>query len=156
MTDRPIILARDPVKKRTSDQAYKARHRDRINAERRAKYRVNAEAERAKQSAYRAENYEKVISYNRRWSISYRSRLREEMIVAYGGQCACCGEAEPRFLQLDHIHNDGHEDRRINKTPAKLWASLKRAGWPRDRHQLLCANCNFGKLMNGGVCPHVG
>lgn len=23
-----------------------------------------------------------------------------------------------------------------------------------DRLQLLCANCNFGKLMNGGTCPH--
>lgn len=28
--------------------------------------------------------------------------------------------------------------------------------WPRDRYQLLCANCNFGKLMNGGICPHQG
>ena len=31
--------------------------------------------------------------------------------------------------------------------------ALRRQG-PQDRYQLLCANCNFGKLMNGGVCPH--
>ena len=37
---------------------------------------------------------------------------------------------------------------------AVMCAVLKRLGWPRDRYQLLCANCNFGKLMNGGVCPH--
>lgn len=41
--------------------------------------------------------------------------------------------------------------------PSKIgqrFARLKRQGWPQDRYQLLCANCNFGKLMNGGVCPH--
>ncbi len=69
-------------------------------------------------------------------------------------RCACCGEAEEAFLQLDHVENDGHLDRKAHKTSAKLFAVLKRLGWPRDRYQLLCANCNFGKLMNGGVCPH--
>lgn len=46
------------------------------------------------------------------------------------------------------------DNRKAHKTSAKLFAVLKRLGWPRDRYQLLCANCNFGKLMNGGVCPH--
>ena len=76
------------------------------------------------------------------------------MIVAYGGVCLCCGEEEKTFLQLDHINNDGHLDRRVHKTSCKLFARLKAAGWPKDRYQLLCANCNFGKLMNGGSCPH--
>ena len=63
------------------------------------------------------------------------------------------GKTQPEFLQLDHIHNDGAEDRK--KNPAtKLFAKLKRIGWPKDRYQLLCANCNFGKFMNGGICPH--
>lgn len=69
-------------------------------------------------------------------------------------RCACCGEAEEAFLQLDHVENDGHLDRKAHKTSAKLFAVLKRLVWPRGRYQLLCANCNFGKLMNGGVCPH--
>ncbi len=155
MSDRPIIFSsRDPEKKRANDRAYKARNQDRINEKRRAEYAANAERERQRQAAYRAENYQRVIAYNRQWSIGYRARLRDEMIAAYGGACACCGEAESSFLQLDHIHNDGHLDRVVNKTSAKLWAALKRAGWPKDWHQLLCANCNFGKLMNGGVCPH--
>ncbi|UKV75206.1 hypothetical protein FOC29_28265 [Burkholderia vietnamiensis] len=76
------------------------------------------------------------------------------MIAAYGGAWNCCGEREPMFLQLDHVENDGHVDRKIRKTSAKLWATLKKLGWPNDRYQLLCANCNFGKAMNGGVCPH--
>lgn len=154
MTDRPIIFSRNPEKKRANDRAYKARNRERINASRRAAYAEDAAAHRARQAQYRIANYGTVLAYNRSWSIAYRARLRTEMIAAYGGCCSCCGEAEPTFLQLDHIHNDGHLDRRINKTSAKLWASLKRQGWPRERHQLLCANCNFGKLMNGGICPH--
>lgn len=69
------------------------------------------------------------------------------------GQPSQRGKQEA-FLQLDHVENDGHLDRKAHKTSAKLFAVLKRLGWPRDRYQLLCANCNFGKAMNGGVCPH--
>lgn len=154
MSDRPFIFSRDPEKKRENDRAYKARNREAILARRRAAYAENAEALRAKQAEKRRARYEAVLAYNKAYSVGFRRRLRDEMIAAYGGACVCCGEREPTFLQLDHIHNDGHLDRRRHKTSAKLWAALKRAGWPRERHQLLCANCNFGKLMNGGRCPH--
>ena len=98
----------------------------------------------------------KVLAANRKWSTEYRAALRSEMIEAYGGSCSCCGEIQPKFLQLDHIENDGHLDRKIHRTSTKLFAHLKKAGWPKDRYQLLCANCNFGKLLNGGTCPHKG
>jgi hypothetical protein len=35
-----------------------------------------------------------------------------------------------------------------------LWIDVKRQGFPKDRFQLLCHNCNMGKHMNGGICPH--
>lgn len=76
------------------------------------------------------------------------------MLAAYGGKCKCCGEGYALFLQLDHVNNDGYIDRKENRTSTKLLANLKRNGWPQDRYQLLCANCNFGKMLNGGVCPH--
>lgn len=168
MSERPIIFSRSgennpnwrggapyrKARKRDADRAYRARNRERINAEKRAAYAADAPAQRARQAAKRQTNYAAVLGYNRVWSIGYRARLRAEMIAAYGDQCACCGEREPLFLQLDHVENDGHKDRRLFKTGAKLLAYLKRLGWPKDRYQLLCANCNFGKLMNGGACPH--
>ncbi len=31
---------------------------------------------------------------------------------------------------------------------------LKRRGWPKDGYTILCFNCNMGKAVNGGICPH--
>ncbi len=86
----------------------------------------------------------------------YRQRVREQLINAYGGICACCSEPESRFLTIDHIYNDGSAERKtIDHTGYGLYYRLKREGFPRDRYQLLCMNCNFGKSKNGGVCPHL-
>lgn len=134
--------------------SWRERNRDAINRRRRKLYALDHAKHLAYAAGYRRREYAKVLAANRAWGIKTRAKLRAEMIKAYGGKCRCCGEREPKFLQLDHIHNDGHIDRKINKTTAQSWARLKRAGWPKDRLQLLCANCNFGKRMNGGVCPH--
>lgn len=81
--------------------------------------------------------------------------LRAECVQAYGGKCVCCGEAEYDFLELDHIFNDGAAERRKHKNGRQEMLALKRQGWPKGRHQLLCANCNRGKQRNGGVCSHL-
>jgi hypothetical protein len=41
-------------------------------------------------------------------------KLKEAAYKAYGGfRCACCGEAEPLFLSLDHVNNDGAAHRKV-------------------------------------------
>ena len=163
MKERPIIFSvttgqpsqRGKRLKAADGLTWKQRNREAVNARRRELYAADPEKHRERQRAYKkGEAKPRVLAANRAWSAEYRAQLRAEMIAAYGGRCACCGEAEEAFLQLDHVENDGHLDRKAHKTSAKLFAVLKRLGWPRDRYQLLCANCNFGKLMNGGVCPH--
>ena len=62
------------------------------------------------------------------------------------------------FLTLDHINNDGAEHRREihgRQTAAgyQTYRWLMRNGFPPG-FQVLCANCNHGKRMNGGTCPH--
>jgi hypothetical protein len=86
-----------------------------------------------------------------------RVRLKAELIAAYGGQCACCGEPNPGFLTIDHIFNDGHVERAAFPKGGgshHLYERLKKRGYPKDRYQLLCFNCNMGKAFNHGVCPH--
>lgn len=80
--------------------------------------------------------------------------LKLEAIEQYGGKCACCGEATPHFLELDHINNDGAEFRKENKwlLGADFVRWLKRNNWP-ENIQLLCSNCNVAKYRYG-VCPH--
>jgi hypothetical protein len=88
--------------------------------------------------------------------INARARaLREEVLNAYGGRCACCGEREPCFLHIDHINNDGYSHRKtVSRCSTSMYRWLKQRGFPRDGYQLLCANCNFGRFLNGGICPH--
>ena len=95
----------------------------------------------------------------RRAKAAERERLRylayrRLTISAYGGVCACCGESEPHFLELDHVQGDGREHREeIGHSARALVYYLLRNDFP-DGFQVLCSNCNQGKQRNGGTCPH--
>ena len=88
-----------------------------------------------------------------------RSRVKDAVFGAYGGyRCACCGEMERAFLTLDHMSNDGAAMRRETfglRTYAgyRTYAWLLKHSFPVG-YQVLCMNCNHGKRMNDGVCPH--
>ena len=91
------------------------------------------------------------LVYMLRKSRSWYARTRSRVISELGGACACCGESEKLFLEVDHIHNDGYAERKGNL----LYRRVLAAGCPRDRYQVLCSNCNQGKRRNAGVCPHL-
>lgn len=79
-----------------------------------------------------------------------------EMIIAYGGRCACCGENEFAFLTLDHIGGGGAEHRASIKQGNKVLRirqQLKAEGWPKDKYRILCMNCNHATRY-GKTCPH--
>lgn len=80
-----------------------------------------------------------------------RSRQKDIVFDHYGRFCACCGEDEQMFLEVDHINNDGYADRK--KNGPYIYGRIIKQGFP-DTFQILCANCNKGKHRNGGVCPH--
>lgn len=83
---------------------------------------------------------------------------RTRMIAAYGGECACCGITEPRFLTLDHTNGGGGNERRainggVGGGNSRIIVRLEREGWPQDgRYRILCWNCQWGWRMGG--CPH--
>lgn len=81
--------------------------------------------------------------------------IKLETIKSYGGKCECCGETLVDFLTIDHIYNDGathKKELRGNGQVLHRW--LKSNGFPKDRYRLLCWNCNAGRHINGGICPH--
>ncbi len=45
-------------------------------------------------------------------------------------------------------------NRMIGSGAKQLYAEVKRQGFPKDKYQLLCSNCNQGKKRGGGICPH--
>lgn len=80
-------------------------------------------------------------------------QIKLDTFMAYGGaECACCKEGMIECLQLDHIHNDGAEHRKMKMHGARLYRWLKDRGYPAG-FQVLCANCNFAKGILG-YCPH--
>jgi hypothetical protein len=98
---------------------------------------------------------ERCRSRRRRTERTYTLRLRTEVIAAYGGRCACCGEAEPQFLTIDHVANDGAAARRATgRSGGKdTYVWLRKNGYPRNQFQLLCFNCNCAK-GGWGRSPH--
>lgn len=129
----------DPEKLKEWNRVYK-----------RIKQGEDPEHNRAVRAAYREKNPGKHAAAVKR----YISRVWQEVLDHYGRTCQCCGEADERFLTLDHTNNDGAEHRReVGSSGQAVWRDLRKRGWPPG-FQTLCFNCNLGKQRNGGVCPH--
>ena len=74
----------------------------------------------------------------------------------YGHKCVCCGETTPMFLTIDHVNNDGFLDKTSGghrRSGAYLYRKIIKEGFP-DKYQVMCFNCNLGRNINGGLCPH--
>ena len=107
---------------------------------------------RDKRASYRRENAAAFKRRNRK----YGERYKREAISHYGNKCACCGEKHPAFLTLDHVNNDGAQHRKkIGRCGTNFYQWLITNGFPEEYElQVLCFNCNQGRRVNGGVCPH--
>lgn len=137
------------VSKQKYDKEYAAKHRE----ERAAYYRkwrfAHPKRCRELRENWRNRNREKARESVRR----FQRNLRLEIVTAYGGKCECCGEKVLQFLTIDHINNDGAKERR-STGGNKFLVSIKRRGFPKNLYRLLCWNCNSGRAINGGICPH--
>ena len=78
------------------------------------------------------------------WRRRYQ-RLRARVLEALGGKCVRCGFVDARALHIDHVFNDGAQERRVLKSKHRAYHKYmtyilenKESG----RYQVLCANCN--------------
>jgi len=89
---------------------------------------------------------------NKRRQKQAYEELRERVLIAYGGYCYCCGTENKKYLQLDHIYNDGNKHRKeIFKDGRKggMYQWAEKHGYPKTL-QPLCANCHQAKTNHGG------
>lgn len=163
--EKPITEFRENkpgYRRRVCNECMDAAHEEwqRANRERllawRREYHAKNRVKRTEQAkAWNAENRERQRANRQKtyW------RLKEQAYAAYGGYvCACCGETEPMFLSIDHVNNNQREyAKKLGQfhTGAKLLKWLEENNYPQGEFQILCHNCNQGKRLNGGVCPHV-
>lgn len=86
----------------------------------------------------------------------FAAALKLEALNAYGGPiCGCCREDNVIMLTLDHVDQQGAEDRRQNgKSGTGFYQRLKKLGWPPG-FRVLCRNCNYAVYFDPNhVCPH--
>lgn len=141
------------VESRTFD-GRRSRCHECVSAKKQEHYKRTFHEQRPRRLAYARARRPQLYAYNAKWQRDRNARLRGEMFAAYGERCACCGESERIFLDLDHVRNNGAAHRRELGNQAQVMLALRAAGWPKDDFQILCCNCNQGKARNGGVCPH--
>lgn len=80
----------------------------------------------------------------------YKAEKRK-VFEHYGLACACCGEVEYEFLQVDHMNGGGRQHLKSLKVRT-MYTWLIAHGFPPE-YQTLCANCNHAKGRLG-TCPH--
>lgn len=137
----------DPCRKEYHRSYYRA-NKDRMNAA--GKVWLQA---KLKDPEWKAKERERGRKY---WQEAKRQAMQ-----AYGNKCACCGESDLRFLSIDHVNNDGAAHRRELLGPDRkkrgagsaIYNWLRKNDYP-EGFQVLCFNCNMGKQINGGICPH--
>lgn len=92
--------------------------------------------------------------YNSERQAEWARRQRDKLKDLLGGKCACCGESEYMFLQVDHVNNDGAAHRkRIGRSSLSV-NDLKKYIEEGGLLQLLCGNCHNAKSYFG-TCPHM-
>lgn len=82
---------------------------------------------------------------------NFRERCKQRCFDELGSVCICCGESERKFLQIDHIRGGGRKDKKYCKTYS--FRRIEIEGFPKDKYQILCSNCNWAKGLYG-ICPH--
>ncbi len=129
---------------------YRSECKECTRARGRKYYSQNGKVVRAKNKLWRDAN--KVSSKEQERDRRARQRINCIEYYSNGSSvCACCGEGNFRFLTIDHINNDGYIHRNSGVSHICSW--LIKNGYP-EGFQVLCFNCNCGKRVNNGVCPH--
>lgn len=84
------------------------------------------------------------------------TRLKCTVIKELGNKCVICGEHRIPFLTVDHINNDGFEHRKTLSKSGNhrgvdghtIYRDIRKQGYPRDKYQILCWNCNCSKRFS--------
>jgi hypothetical protein len=102
-----------------------------------------SEVGKQRKKQWQQDNLEKV----RLLSKLRRQRIRSAILDAYGNRCTTCGfNLDVRALDLDHINNDGAEERKRLQT-STINEYVFKNNFP-DTYQLLCRNCNWIKYLD--------
>lgn len=108
-------------------------------------YQRNKPAARAKKAAQMRAAREKNPHAFRERARVRKAKTRAALLAFYGDKCARCGFTDRRALTLDHVLNNGSEERRKMSQPGIYRRALMVEF--RAEYQTLCMNCQFIKRV---------
>jgi hypothetical protein len=80
-------------------------------------------------------------------------QLRKAAFAIYGNVCQCCNLDDEMILTIDHVTGGGRQHKRTLNINNQFYKWLAKNSYPIG-FQTLCFNCNCGRSINNGVCPH--
>jgi hypothetical protein len=81
---------------------------------------------------------------------TYKADTKIKCFSLYGSACEQCGYDDIRALQLDHKHADAVEMQgEYRRGSTGLYLAILKGHRPTSDYQLLCANCNWIKRVEG-------
>jgi hypothetical protein len=114
---------------------------------------MHRERDRLNQRNWLQRNRSRILEQRRLRTL----KLKLKVFAHYGTACQCCGQTGEAFLTIDHVNNGGDKHRRelfgTNTGGSAFYRWLVKQNYPKE-YQLLCWNCNCGRRINGGICPH--
>lgn len=128
-------------------------------------YWRNVDDRRRQKVSYYGSNRDDILESRRNlWSSdpsrkekrdAYWKKRKSECFQKLGGVCRLCGTRDPDVLTVDHVNDDGNEERRSNPSNLKIWNNIVH-GDKVGRYQLLCFNCNVKKSLLRPDPPPIG
>lgn len=138
--------ARNLEKTREISRRSHAKHQDEILVYNQRYYLENMEEMRQRGRT----DYHKDPIKSRKRQRDENARVKLSVLSAYSVdgkiQCLGCGISDTDVLCLDHINNNGVEDRRTIGQGTILYHWLEKHSFPKG-YQVLCFNCNMKKRM---------
>ncbi|MFQ5787719.1 MAG: hypothetical protein ACE5H1_07025 [Thermodesulfobacteriota bacterium] len=132
----------DPIYQKQYREKHKEERKKYMKYYKKGYYQKNKEKIKQKSKDYYYKNRPNILIYHK--NISGHKRMK--LVNLLGAFCKKCGETRFALLQLDHINNDGEEDRNIFHTPSNMVSYyLKNPELAKKKLQPLCANCNWLK-----------
>jgi len=105
---------------------------------------ATTESERRASRKYYRNHKQERFALGRKAHARYRLTALARYSKTSPPSCARCGIDDIDVLTIDHINNNGAEERKNEKYGGHLALLLKQCDYP-EGYQVLCRNCNYKK-----------
>jgi len=81
----------------------------------------------------------------------YRRRVKLAVFNHYGNndpKCVVCNEGNIDMLTIEHINDNGQEERKKTGTGSNFYTWLKVNGFPNNGYEIKCFSCNLGRRID--------